>query len=228
MKTNVINEQDIQDFIKQASFEVVMSSGGLDSYNNYSGHDWAGWLCGPSESRDADIMTQSNFQAALEILGGKKENVVEVRRCGHWACGWFNQIMVNSKNKNAVKKLLEIKLLLEEYPILDESDFYERESEAMDDCFKNYESEFIQNAIKDLSKATDVPHAILTTLENSDAFKILVHEVYRHDCTYRGYDDGFVSAGTFLKHFKDIDSDNWASSDVQNLNNQIKTILGLT
>ena len=119
----------LQEFIKKTSFEVLMSGGGIDSYSNYSGFDYAGWLCGPSRSRDSDILAESNFQTALEMLGGEIEDQIEVRRVGHWACGWFEQIMVKATSPKA-QELFEIHKSLKQYPVLDESDFSEREYES--------------------------------------------------------------------------------------------------
>jgi hypothetical protein len=125
-----MKNQEIQQFIKDTSFETIMSKGGLDSWSNYSGHDYTGWLCGLSYSRDSDVLAQSNFDSALEMLGGEIEGKVEVRDVNHWASGWFKQIMVNSKSIKHVKLLMDIKKQLDSYPVLDESDYSEREHEA--------------------------------------------------------------------------------------------------
>ena len=126
-----MNFQSIQSKLKSSLFESVMS-GGLDSWSNYSGHDWSGWYCGPMRTRDSGILDQSNFDVALELLGGEVEGRVEVRSVGHWACGWFDQIMVKNDESNieSIRVLLEIKSSLEDYPVLDESDYFEREFDA--------------------------------------------------------------------------------------------------
>ena len=121
-----------QDLIKKTLFENVMSSGGLDSYSNYIGSDWAGWLCGLTKTRDSEVLTQSNFDVALERLGGEIEGQVEVRSCNHWACGHFDQIMVKADSPQ-VDRLLEIINELDNYPVLDDSDFSERENEERTD-----------------------------------------------------------------------------------------------
>lgn len=132
------------EFKTKALFETVMNAGGLDGWSNYAGHDYSGWLCGPSESRDADILTQSNFNVALEMLGGESDGKVEVRHVSHWACGWLNQIMVKATSKQA-KILFEIHKKLAHYPVLDDSDYHEREYE--------YQSEYAAQTQDELAEA---------------------------------------------------------------------------
>lgn len=120
-------------------------NGGLDSAANYMGPDLSAWCRGPSRSRDSEILEESNFEAALERLGGEREGIVEVHRFGHWACGWFESIMVNPKRKTVIKILKEIHDDLESYPVLDESDYSEREYK--------YFSDFAEDAEAELAKA---------------------------------------------------------------------------
>lgn len=80
--------------------------------------------------RDSDILTESNFAAALRELGGESETVV-VAREGHWAVGWVETIEIHEDDAKALKAADEMAAALEDYPILDESDFSEREYEAV-------------------------------------------------------------------------------------------------
>ena len=120
---------DLSKFIASNLFETKMSANGLDGWSNYAGPDWSGWLCGLGYNRDSDVLDQSNFDTALERLGGEVEDQVEVRDVGHWACGWFKQIMVNVRATKQVEILASIYSDLESYPVLDEDDFSEREHE---------------------------------------------------------------------------------------------------
>jgi len=67
---------------------------------------------------------------------------VEVHRFGHWACGWFEIILVRP-DTNAAKTAEEIEAALADYPILDECDHSEREMGAANEtwqcCFSNAE-----------------------------------------------------------------------------------------
>lgn len=129
------------EFLKQAQWSP---NGGLDSWENYSGPDLSAWLKGPGRGRDSDHMAESNFEAALEMLGGEREGIVEVHRFGHWACGWFEHILVNPANKKAAKVLYEIYQALERYSLLDESDYSERQYEAMSDYADGTKHELVE------------------------------------------------------------------------------------
>ena len=97
------------------------------------------WLVLPTgQNRDSDDLEKSNFTNALEMLGGESEDV-EVHRFGHWACGWFEIILVTPvvrlayprERKQAIQRAcataLEIERSLENYPVLNEDDFCDRE-----------------------------------------------------------------------------------------------------
>lgn len=100
--------------------------------------DQQDWLVVPvNRARDSGCVDESNFDAALKILGGEGDDV-EVHRFGHWACGWFEIIIVRPESA-AAKEACDIEAALDHYPILDDSDLSERETEAADrvwrDCY---------------------------------------------------------------------------------------------
>ena len=65
---------------------------------------------------------------------------VEVHRFGHWACGWFEIVLIRP-DSDAHIKALEIQSKLEDYPILSENDFSnEEDAEAQltwRECYSN-------------------------------------------------------------------------------------------
>lgn len=193
--------------------------------SNYVGQDFSEYYIGPSRSRDSELIAESNFECALELLGGESDSVL-VSRCSHWACGWVEQILVLKSCQKSVKILSGIADSLESYPILNDDDFYERENEQLESDFENYSSEFTRNAIKDLNASTDVPLEILESLESSKAFSILLREIHRESASYHGNENAFIKVGDFTRFFKNIDCDNWASSDVRSLNTQIRKAIG--
>jgi len=102
-------------------------------------------------------LEQSNFAAALEQLGGESETV-EVHRFGHWGPGWFDIVIVNPSDTARVSIAEGISRRLEDYPILDEEDFSERESDEFADSWNNWGcAEYRRNLIRDfgLSEATE-------------------------------------------------------------------------
>lgn len=122
----------------QNLFELAANPSGFDSYANYMGEkpDLV-WLVVLTRSRDSDCLTESNWACALSALGGESENV-EIFRFGHWACGWWEALCVREGSKE--EKIGEgIESSLSDYPILDESDFSEREQEEANgiwrDCY---------------------------------------------------------------------------------------------
>lgn len=104
-----------------------MKSGGLDSYANYMGEDWMkDWYMLVGRSRDSSVLEQSNFDAALKLLGGESETV-QIVRFNHWAVGWIEELMISPEDSKAVEIALDIKDKLGEYPVLDDVDFSQRE-----------------------------------------------------------------------------------------------------
>lgn len=86
------------------------------------------WLVVPvGRTRDSGTLAESNFEAALGILGGESESC-EVHRFGHWGPGWFEIIIVRPDRANEVH---DIESRLEDYPVLDEEDMSRREWDAM-------------------------------------------------------------------------------------------------
>lgn len=110
-----------------------------------SAHDSAGlglpdrqkWLVLPcGRNRDSGCLDESNFAVALEHLGGESDDV-EVHRFGHWACGWFEVILVNPDSMARITaNVLEERL--EDYPVLDEDDLSEREQTAANETWQCY------------------------------------------------------------------------------------------
>lgn len=109
-----------------------MTAGGLDGYDNFAGDDseYRDWYGVVGRSRDSSCVEESNFQVALEQLGGEGENV-RVERYGHWAVGWIEEIYVRPGSpQHQIAE--EIEESLESYPVLDDEDLAERETELAD------------------------------------------------------------------------------------------------
>ena len=122
----------------QTLYKVAENPTGWDSYDNYLGEtpskDWAVLL---GRNRDSDVLTESNWQAALELLVGESETV-NIHRFGHWACGWLEYLCVRIMSP-AHLIAQKIESDLENYPVLDEEDYCEREQGAAEsvwaDCY---------------------------------------------------------------------------------------------
>lgn len=93
------------------------------------------WLVVPvMKTRDSAPLDVSNFEVALAELGDEGEDV-EVHRFTHWGPGWFEIILVRDGTEAALKAY-ELEDALENYPVLDEHDWSDREySTAFDYWF---------------------------------------------------------------------------------------------
>ena len=108
-------------------------------YSNYqpTGFDVRGlnlpdrqdWLVAPcGVNRDSDVLTRSNWRVQareLDKLDPKGEDH-EAHRFGHWACGWFELVLLRPGSVCATEAQ-GWEDALSDYPILDESDFSDLE-----------------------------------------------------------------------------------------------------
>lgn len=89
------------------------------------------WVVVPhSRTRDSGPLAESNFAVALRELGGESETC-EVHRFAHWGPGWFEIILVSPEREEEADALE-----CADYPVLDDSDFSEREQEAANETWR--------------------------------------------------------------------------------------------
>ena len=93
---------------------------------------WIVLPCG--RNRDSRYHYESNCACALARLGGESDTV-EVHRFGHWACGWYEIILVDPASP-AAEEARKIEGDLDGYPILDEEDWSEREMTEANEVWK--------------------------------------------------------------------------------------------
>ena len=99
---------------------------------NYIGETYYDYYVLLYHTRDSGLVEESNFWSALKALNGESDTV-KVVRFSHWLCGWVEMILIHESDKESIDKGNEIEKALESCPILDEDDFYERESEKRDE-----------------------------------------------------------------------------------------------
>ncbi len=113
--------------------------------SSYFGATWEGYYCFLSQHRDSDILERSNFESALDSIGGESsdDSGVQVVREGHWAVGWIEWIAIPFGPSVALAKACQIMEALDSYPILDEDRYSEMEmsdaNSVWEDCFDNRE-----------------------------------------------------------------------------------------
>jgi hypothetical protein len=103
--------------------------------DSYCGAEWPEYYVAYGHHRDSDVLTESNFYSLLRRLGGESETVLVIRE-SHWAVGWVEWIGIHQSDETAVRIATECLEKLEDYPILDEEDFSEREDEQCDQTWR--------------------------------------------------------------------------------------------
>ena len=89
-----------------------------DDYYIISGH-----------SRHSKILEESNYQTIKEYLSKNSINFIEVS-FNHWAVGWIETLMIQEDDIKGIEFINDNILdRLEDYPVFDEEDFYQREYE---------------------------------------------------------------------------------------------------
>lgn len=93
--------------------------------------DRQSWLVAPvGLNRDSGPLERSNWRVVLADLGGEGIDV-EVHRFGHWACGWFEVILVRPDTAAAVSAE-EWEGALSDYPVASDEDFSNEEQQEAD------------------------------------------------------------------------------------------------
>lgn len=133
----------------------TFSPTGFDSKGSFL-PEQGDWLVAPCKrNRDSQSLDLSNWDKQIERLGGEHAQRVQIHRFGHWACGWFEIVLINPRSKKA-KIGREIEKELENYPVLDENDFSTREWNNYLAAFKDdYQSQFISE-IENFAEENDI------------------------------------------------------------------------
>lgn len=121
----------------------------------YMGASWPEYYsAGFGRSRDSDCLEESNFEAVLAALDSVEYDEDEwdghspylVVSENHWAVGWVEWIAIHEDAEKHLMMADSLREAANDYPVIDESDYCERESEAANrvwsDCY--YPSERIE------------------------------------------------------------------------------------
>src|SRR5262245_21422183 len=94
---------------------------------DYFGETWpAYYSSGVGQSRYSADLEASNSATTLRDLGGESDTVTVVRE-SHWAVGSVEWIAIHQDDEKALAVADENCARLANYPVLDESDWSERE-----------------------------------------------------------------------------------------------------
>lgn len=111
-----------------------------DFLESYSGHRptvWDGHICseldsffiGPcSQSRNSNTLERVNFEQSSEaVLKVSQNEETEIHRFGHWACGWYELLLIHPEDTEALKVASQIAAGLEDYGVVNEEALSEAE-----------------------------------------------------------------------------------------------------
>lgn len=102
--------------------------------DNYAGADLSDRYTVIGRTRDANLLEASNYDVACAQLQALDPDgrYVEIHHFRHWACGWIDALTVRVDAPAALLAAADTLLAqLADYPILDESDYCDRESAEM-------------------------------------------------------------------------------------------------
>lgn len=131
-----------------------------DSYFGATWEDYFG--AGVGQSRDSDTLTRSNFECLQQALGElpdfippsqtDDEEEIQSRRViseSHWAVGWVEWIPIHESDTAALELCEEIAAGLEDYPVIDESDWSDLEYDEFIEAWNDYGAgDFVKAIIK--------------------------------------------------------------------------------
>lgn len=114
--------------------------------SNYMGHDWTGWHYVIGKHRDSGCLDRSNYAEVCKRLDAWLNvdgSGVSEMRCGHWAVGHTEEIMISrDAPAEAVAIVADLLNRLADYPVLNESlytDYQTEYAESNWDCMSERE-----------------------------------------------------------------------------------------
>jgi hypothetical protein len=131
--------------------------------NHIQIEDRENWHIMPiSINRDTEsCITLSNWQVCQDMMN--KANIeYEVHNFGHWACGWFEILLVSPDSQDFVE---EIENLLSQYPILNDDHHSNMEIEKDDQAWESYGYRDFLSGYNDIASNETEEH-IVTLLED--------------------------------------------------------------
>ena len=103
--------------------------------DSYFGELWPNYYSsGFGRSRDSDDLEESNFEVARKAL--ESFEGVQVVRESHWAVGWVEWIAIPADSPEALQIADDLCERRDQYPVLDEADFSDRETERANDTWR--------------------------------------------------------------------------------------------
>lgn len=137
--------------------------------DNYIGCDFTGYLIAAQVNRDSSLMEQHNFEVMAEQLlqfeSGEEEANVFITRQSHFLCGWIDFLMIHEDNIPAIAVAEQLHEQLENYPVLEEDRYCEKEWE---EACEYWEGMSLSWRIHYTQKYNLSPFSVRRTLRDQD------------------------------------------------------------
>ncbi len=208
--------------------ENFIAENGFGHPSSYAGPDFSDYIVLIGSNRDADLLTQSNWEVACELFPeDESENTLHITQ-GHWACGWIELLLIKhvgfEKDINIrlnLYKAMKTREALDDYPVLDDSHFCEHERNSMHENFEGEKKYFI----RDLAEFIDINIDNLDEITINQLEEICLY-TYEADCEYCGYDQGyFIADHENLSRGVEFIEDNQLMTNNSPVLNQLKSVL---
>ena len=117
---------------------------------DYGGYSPDGDYIFASVNRDSSLLAQSNWDYIQKTFEKFDPEYVISWRANHWAVGWIEYFGIDQNAPDEmVIEAAEIVAALECYPILDDSDYSDRQFEAVQDYWENESLRYRLEIFKD-------------------------------------------------------------------------------
>lgn len=132
------------------------------------------WTVILTRSRDADLVELSNSEAIEQTMREFVDSGdVRFERFTHWAFGWVDGLSVrvfkpDGTTTGAWAALSDLAARLQDYPLLDEEDYYRREYEATLENIGEQVSAVVRRLDEDVTLPDDVNRRVFDCLWDND------------------------------------------------------------
>lgn len=140
--------------------------------------------------RDADLVTVSNWEVSQQILAphlNADEPDIWIEYHSHWACGWVEGYVVRVFNADgaitdAARALYDVIERIDDYHLLDEEDYSQREYDAQIESIK---STYLRNSDMIDDPPDDWPEQVWQHLWDGDQYAFCEDGYVIEECVER-------------------------------------------
>tara|TARA_Y100001938_G_scaffold5948_1_gene7433 strand:+ start:384 stop:1229 length:846 start_codon:yes stop_codon:yes gene_type:complete len=145
------------------------------------------WLVSSIQlNRDSGLIEKSNFETYIKGLTDiePEGDHWQIHRFGHWACGWFEVVILNPIDSLVLDQALQDQLSLTDYPILNEDHFSNMQLESFNDWVSDIGLNEVYNKIDD--------DEILSPFHNQFKDSDIIFALNECEWSYDDHDEPYV------------------------------------